>query len=341
VVQSRFTALEPYVVHLERLARQALEGTLEGEARALRVHLDGGPGVRLRETIPLDVRREAGVFLTGAVLRDRLFDQTLSGQPEPLSHRLVIDPACGAGDLLLAAASRLPLGTSLPGTLYAWGRAIHGYDLVPELVRLTRARLVLLAHQRGARPVRGNTRSFDVFLPHLHTADGLAALRSKTSPATVVVNPPFGTQVEHRRNWGSGLVNGAAVFLDDLLPLLRRRSLLLAILPDVLRTGARYSRWRSMVEGYGSVKAVEPIGRFDPWTDVDVFILRLAVGAPTSASASRAWFTSADPSETVGDHFQIREASPHSGPRTHPCAGRTAAPPRSLPGPGRRWGGSG
>src|SRR3546814_2304039 len=57
----------------------------------------------------------------------------------------VLDPACGAGDLLIACARSLPILPSLEETLQAWGKRLYGRDIHPELVEVAQYRLALLA----------------------------------------------------------------------------------------------------------------------------------------------------------------------------------------------------
>ena len=53
---------------------------------------------------------------------------------------------------------------------------------------------------------------------------------------------------------------------------------LVAILPDVLRSGSFTEKWRKRVEQLATVKLVKPHGVFDESADVDVFLLlRVAV----------------------------------------------------------------
>src|SRR3546814_13351615 len=62
----------------------------------------------------------------------------------------VLDPACGAGDLLIACARSLPILPSLEETLQAWGKRLYGRDIHPELVEVAQYRLALLARHCGS-----------------------------------------------------------------------------------------------------------------------------------------------------------------------------------------------
>jgi hypothetical protein len=318
VTKFPFKVFEPYARELETLATNALSGTLASNSGEVQTHLDGYPGTVVRRLISLQARRKAGVFLTGSLIRQRLVAGRDGSYPATEAYPTV-DPACGAGDLLIAAAEKLPLKGTLEETLAYWGSVLHGYDLVPQLTRVARARLVLLAHRRTTVSAHSQPVELQECFPHIQHRDGLTAPLLSERPAMVLLNPPFGTLVDERREWGRGLVNGAAVFLDDLLSTTAKSSRLAAVLPDVLRTGSRYERWRSMVEKRGTIKAIERIGRFDPWTNVDVFILRMVIGS--TAQVSSPWFTRSEGAKRVGDYFSV-----HVGPvvpHRHPLNGPT------------------
>ena len=71
-----------------------------------------------------DERRERGAFYTPPSLVAWILDRALPGA------RTVLDPACGTGHFLVAAARRL-------GDV----RAVRGSDVDPEAVRIARLRL--------------------------------------------------------------------------------------------------------------------------------------------------------------------------------------------------------
>lgn len=301
-------AFEPYVCHLESLAFRlgsfALSRAEDGDCLA--ATLDSQPGKRLRELVALHVRRSAGAFFTGQAVADRAMDAfapTLSG----LS--IVYDPACGVADLLMACARRLPLEHDLATTIACWGEQLRGVDLHPEFVRAAKARLVLLAIARGVpiagRPLPPLSKTF----PHLKVGNGLEEMA--TSASHIVLNPPY-CKVTAPADcaWGTGKVSQAALFLDRCLEKAMPGTRIMAILPDVLRTGSYYSRWRSTVEGRANIESVEIIGVFDAWADVDVFVLRMIVGTPQPPRPISWWKPAVGgPDKRVGDGFDV-----HVGP---------------------------
>lgn len=130
----------PYVEQLERLTGRP-RALLD--AAELSAHLDGEAGRRLRDVVAIEDLRKLGAFFTGELLAKRLVDLV------PHDRRRYVDPACGCGDLLLAASMRLRVEPSLEATLVHWNRHLLGRDLVPAFVRAARARLVLAALRRG------------------------------------------------------------------------------------------------------------------------------------------------------------------------------------------------
>lgn len=251
-----------YAGIIPRLA-QSLQRPGEHDAVAL---LDGAAKAHLRDTVPLRVRRRLGAFFTGASLADRV----LAGYPGNVA---VTDPACGAGDLLVDAARRLPVARTSRETIEAWGEVLHGSDLVPEFVQSARLRLALLAAHRTGDALR-QEHLVGAF-PRLRVADGLTSLAPETCRGWLVLNPPFGYQrspAAHR--WWTGKVARAAVFVERAVSALAPGSFFAAILPDVLRSGSRYASLREWLEIELDSTQIQIEGRFDDDTDVDVFILR-------------------------------------------------------------------
>lgn len=262
----------------------------------LRLALDGGVSREIRSQLDLKVRRDLGAFFTSTELAKRLV-RGVSFWKRPLG-----DPACGAGDLLLACARALPLQRSVPATLRAWGAQLYGCDIEERFVRLARVRLALLASARLGKRWSADVEALDELLPNLRVGDGRRM--NLPSRGTLVMNPPFGTEVRRNVEWASGRISRAALFLTAALEDQPAGTSFHAILPDVLRSGTNYAKWRAHIGGLAGVHAVEPVGQFDPWTDIDVFLLR---GRLERASA-KPWPTSVvqEDARTVDDDFEVR-----------------------------------
>ncbi len=261
---------DPYVAEIEALARRALSG--ERLVDGVDAALDGAPSRTLAALVSASSRRAIGAFFTSGRVRDTDFRALL---PDTIRDRTALDPACGAGDLLLAWSRTLPADPELGNTLARWEPLILGCDLHEPFVRLARARLVLEAARRASY-VRTKSLDLDRLFPGLTVSDGLPVLRTQRLPTWTVMNPPFGrVQAPANCGWASGLVSQAAVFVAYYLDAAVPGQHLVALLPDVLRTGTSMRRWREAVEQVAHVDMARPLGRFDRHADIDVFLLRL------------------------------------------------------------------
>ena len=123
----------------------------------------------------------------------------------PMGPESILDPAVGAGDLLLEAAWNLPAHSDPLVTLQWWSSLLHGRDKEPDFVRLAKARLVLLAVSRGSPKARSlNVRLDDAF-PEIRVGDGLDLLRNGWTGNHIVMNPPYAFSVASSdADWSSG-----------------------------------------------------------------------------------------------------------------------------------------
>jgi len=325
-------AFDEYVLFLEGLAKRVLErGPDVDDDYDIVAALDGQPSANLRRLVPLVERRATGAFFTSAHLREWIVRRKTSSYFAQANT--VLDPACGAGDLLLASAQHLPASHDLGLMLREWGQRLHGYDLNPQFVRAARARLILrAATMPGVRPGKLPVPRLHQLFPNLHVGDGLTVLRAMPEHACVLLNPPYHrSQVPADCVWSKGTASEAAVFVDTCVTHTPAGTKLLAILPDVLRTGSRYAKWRSRIETKAIVESVDVYGRFDSATDVDVFALNLVVGPPAVAARAPWWPTSLTRGRRIGNDFDIRVGSvvPHRHPEVGPW--RAFLTPSVLP----------
>ena len=252
-----------------------------------------------------------GAFFTNAQLAARAIRQPKNDTSADL---VFADPACGAGDLLLHCATFLHKSSDLAETLREWQKRLYGTDVEELFVRAARARLILAAVAAGARRT-GRTRigDLDSLFSHLEIADGLTHSRGLCGVSQVVLNPPFSKiKVLPGCSWASGGVSSAAVFLAHALESADSSAQITAILPDVLRTGTRYARWRAHVEAQSVVEGVEVYGLFDAHTDIDVFVLRLRVPAdPRRGECEKqiyppaSWWVESETDLRLGDFFEV------------------------------------
>jgi hypothetical protein len=257
----------------------------------------------LRQTVPLNVLRAEGAFFSGHALSRRLLD-SIASTLNPDS--VVADPACGAGDLLIAASDRLPIDRDVPATLELWGRHLIGRDIHQQFIEAASLRLALAAVARGA--VRPPGSVIDApSLVGLSAGSCLDASGAFGRATHFVMNPPFSAmEAPDDCLWGSGRVNSAAVFLEQVVRSARTGATIAAILPDVLRSGTRYARWRKLICGMLDVQRIEVVGRFAEEVDVDVFIMvGVVVARRLLHLEARQWVQAPGPGRTVGDLFEV------------------------------------
>lgn len=261
---------EEYVVALENFAIAALQGN---EAVLAGVSLEdlfnGTVGSELRRRVPLIDRQKTGAFFTGSNLRARAIGET---SPQ-IGNNVVWDPACGAGDLLLSYASRLKHEKDIAKTLLNWSTVLHGNDIEEVFIRATKARLVLLAYHKGSRKTEETNVGIKDTFSNISNKDFFKST-PYPNPTDIILNPPYIPMIaDDTCEWGRGRISAAAMFVDKCLKLSAKNTRIIAILPDVLRTGSRYARWRQMVLEYAELVRLDVYGSFDPQADVDVFIV--------------------------------------------------------------------
>jgi hypothetical protein len=296
-------AFAPYSDYLHRLlaARLATEPSEESLSR-IEAALDGQPAAHLRGLIPISKLRSEGAFFTGSRLSAwalQLWSDSIWGDT------FFYDPACGAGDLLLACAQEYVRKTSLSEPAIALAHRFMGRDVHPEFVSATRARLALTLLRAGAQvaPSMDLVRTFS----QVRVGSGTEAYDAIQKATHIIVNPPFRkVKAPAACPWARGTLNSAALFVADLVEQATPGTQILAILPDVLRSGSRYAGWRRFVEERAVVVDIRVYGRFDRYTDVDVFVVNLAVRASLHTTANATWVSDlSGDSETVGDRFSI------------------------------------
>jgi SAM-dependent methyltransferase len=312
-----------YAQTIEQLTLLMRAGAVD-DALELRVRaaLDGGASAALRQAVSLEDLRNAGAFFTSSSLAAEAV-RPLTGSLTRSS--IVRDPACGAGDLLLPVARLL---------LPLWGgdmrkvvTQIKGNDLSPEFVNAARARLSLLM---ASLVPRSGLELDDVttLFSGIEQTDALTLSAEVVADAThLVLNPPY-TRValEPGTTWGAGLGSNAAVFVHYLAVRMAPGAELVAIIPEVLRSGSRYERWRREIERFCEVVSVRMWGQFDADTDIDVFILharrRTVLGTRAASSGRTCWNVSPRPRAvaSVGDRFDVSVGAvvPHRDPETGP-----------------------
>ena len=235
--------------------------------------LDGEPGEMLRREENHPRLREQGAYFTSAKMATRLAKVLDVGADY---EQVYFDPTCGAGDLLLAVAKKLPIANTFRETLDHWGRYLVGCDISADFVRLAKARLALLASKRCRVRLSDESVVLDRTFPKIVEADFLSYSKRPHHTDVIIMNPPFGyTRAPDECEWARGRISAAAMFAERAIQDSQEGTRIVAILPDVLRSGSRYERWRNMISTLGAIRRERPLGLFDQWADVDVYLLDL------------------------------------------------------------------
>lgn len=320
-----------YVDGLERLAADVLEGFgAKRKPYNIKPILDGEVAREFRTCVPLKARRCAGAFFTSATLAKRLSGRVLSN----LSPKAVIaDPACGVGDLLLAAARNLPVGGDLAETLQIWGERLMGFDIHAEFVRATKVRLLLLAVLRSSSIKGPAIPNLAELFPMICKRDFLVCPQEVAKASHILINPPYNQLTAPSEcSWGNRRVSAAALFMDACVLNASPRTEIGAILPDVLRSGSYYERWRERIAYLSDELRVRTCGQFDNWTDVHVFMLKLVKGQ-SSKEGSPIWWDRARQAHKgkLSDYFRVHVGSvvPHRDSEKGPCVAYVHA--KTLP----------
>ena len=138
-------AFEPYVEHLASLLDKTVSHGASARRAEVASALDGQPGRQLRKLYSATKLRGTGTYFTGSKLANRLVLSLARRLPNASQ---IVDPACGAGDLLVACARYLPIQTSAGETMRDWGARLAGFDINSAFVEAARYRLALLAIER-------------------------------------------------------------------------------------------------------------------------------------------------------------------------------------------------
>ena len=308
----KMLAFQSYCSEIETLAINASRyGVDQNNIEQINAALNGGPSHALRHVIKLDDRRKAGAFFTGS----ELANMAIADHIRAISNeRSLLDPTCGTGDLLLACSRYLPLQHDLKETLKEWGKRLVGYDICEEFIRVTKARLILSAIKRGIYTGKTYISSLDDFFPLIKVGDGMCQSAAINSADYIVINPPYPIIKipEGKCSWATGKVTQAALFIESCLLHAKNGTRIIAILPDVLRSGGRYKKWREHILKMAHVDNLKIFGQFDRWTDIDVFILSLTVKAnKVNKQEIREWWGIKKESikHTVGDFFDVHVGS--------------------------------
>ena len=265
-----------------------------------------------RKLHPTSFLKDNGAFFTSDELSKFVATKVID---QIANNYIVFDPACGAGDLLLACAEFLKPSKSLSKTLIHWGNKLAGADINESFVRAAKARLLLLA-----RKLTNDFTDIELSLNELFgkiiVDDGLLTNIPETDQLVIIMNPPFNPMISQKGcKWAEGSITSAAAFFYRYVQDSKDGTRIVAILPEVLRSGSRYEKWRKLVSYNSSEIEKDMLGRFSSFANVDVFALNVKVNKETNNDSFLWWGSKStnEFKEVIGDLFLVNVGSvvPH------------------------------
>lgn len=303
-----------YVSRVENLLSKFPLGIESATRAQIKTALDGEPWKELRRVVSTEDLRASGIFFTSARLAARVVAPLL---PSISARSRIFDPACGAGDLLLACTPKLRVGRTVCATIASWETQLIGRDLHLPFARITRARLALAAIHRAGDNLDTSVPRFRENFARVTCGCSLGDEKLFEGVTHILLNAPFSMVSSPAGcKWAGGAVNHAAVFMDICTASAYSGTRFAAVLPDVLRSGSRYDAWRQLMKGRVIDATVERCGQFDQRTDVHVFILRGTIKRRAKRRAIRWGCSTARSTPQLSDAFDVSVGAvvPHRDP---------------------------
>lgn len=299
---SQFSKYRPYVRGLVSLATDSALADRKLWKETVEIALNGQAGDQLKALVAVETRRKHGTFFTGHELAEKLIHR--AGSRAKLKNAIWLDPTVGGADLLIATAKLIGGAKDYERTIERWGEVLLGLDQQREFIEASKARLVLLARsvskQYGEQPV-----DWIKVFPNIRKGDSLMELDVYERATHLVMNPPFSKmEAPEDCSWAKGKVNAAAVFIETAVKNARPGAKILAILPEVLRTGTSYVKWQKELTKHADVLSVESEGVFHN-ADVDVFSLVLKKKAKSPSAGKGFPIARKEKKQRLGDLFKV------------------------------------
>lgn len=256
--------------------------------------------VHIKENFTAEYLKKIGAFFTEPLLSLKaiqLFQNAITVES------VVLDPSCGVGSLLIESSRQLGVRSLLSDTLKEWNNVLKGFDTQRDFIEISKLRIVLEALNRGVKKDCSIDQAI-TYLNNIELRDALSILEEDVTDVThLFMNPPFVSTTSPKRDyWGKGKTNSAAVFFDYYLRMVSSYCNVVAILPDVLRSGSLFVNFRHFVNENLNGQA-KIWGRFSDNADVDVFILS---GIKECANSKIEWVKPVDEGKTIlADQFNV------------------------------------
>lgn len=230
--------------------------------------INGHANDMVYQLLPREDRRTHGVFFSGVT-----WARALVAQLKLEKWSRFLDPSVGTGDLLLEICKGLPLEENSIKTIRAWEKRLGAIDLRESFLKIAWARIQALAmirHEEAIdasrfRPLPSSFRAGSVFMTPL-------SLRPRDC---LVMNPPYQRALAGPNSFvGTGKRSAAALHVEYVLRSAPDNVGLIALVPDVLRSGSSYRVFREALDKRMDILSFDGYGGFGGDADVDVAILR-------------------------------------------------------------------
>lgn len=228
-------------------------------------------------TLSLSDRRSHGVFFSGASWAKKI----LAGRDLTGWQRFV-DPSVGVGDLLLEVCRSLPLNKTANETIKDWADRLVAVDLRKSFLDIAWMRVqALVFHRHAAEKGQSNKIIFKELPDNFLVGDALEIDLQLTPNDCVVMNPPYQRiQAPENSFAGKGKRSAAALHLEHIIRTAPPGVGIFALIPDVLRSGSSYAKFRMELTNLINLISFEPFGAFGTQADIDVAILVATSKAP-------------------------------------------------------------
>ncbi|HLP39548.1 N-6 DNA methylase [Lacibacter sp.] len=296
---------QPFIASLRKLIEE-YPGKIENPWKKLAISsVNGLASKELRSLVSLEERRASGAFFTDTELGSSVLKSYNLSFGENVNF---YDPACGASNLLISVKNHFSGKLSKKNiSLEVFGTDIHKEFIEASKLRLEISDLLL------------NSRNSD-YSKKILVADGLKSNTFYQNATHVITNPPF-NQIDSPFDidWASGKVSAAALFIDVISKNVNPGTEIIAILPDVLRSGSRYEKWRAHISNHCVVTGIKLFGQFDNYADVDVFSVFLKKKEQPCEETISPWITTTINESKLSDLFNVSVGTvvdnrdPHKG----------------------------
>lgn len=277
-------------------------------------HADGLATAMVYDVLSLSDRRKHGIFFSGAA-----WAKTLVSQLDVNRWERFIDPSVGTGDLLLEICLRLPLEDTVLATLSAWSERLAAIDLRESFLHIAWARIQSLANSRHTE-LNGRSEAFAPLpLPaSFRVGDALEMALELKMGDCVIMNPPYQRVIAPASSFvGAGKRSAAALHIEHVLNNAQTGVGVVALIPDVLRSGTSYRRFRAELSQRLQVIDFSPFGSFGSSADVDVAVL-VGTTDKTPSKVNSSINIQPTNAKLVGDSFSVKVGPvvPHRAPKT-------------------------